>query len=92
MANECGDAGTDYHFLLISGGVGRTMMLADIAWILASNGRRVLAIDWNLDAPGLAEYLYPFLPNDHQNRRGVIDLLWSTSWSLSAGGGLIPTG
>jgi hypothetical protein len=43
------------------GGTGQTMSLANIAWILASNGYRILAIDWNLEAPGLHRYFYPFL-------------------------------
>jgi hypothetical protein len=52
------------------------MIVADLAWILASNGRSVLAVDWNLEAPGLGEYLHPFLPADYENRPGVIDALW----------------
>ena len=32
------------------------MALANIAWILASAGKRVLAIDWDLEAPGLHGY------------------------------------
>ena len=43
------------------GGVGRSMALANIAWILASNGYRVLVIDWHIDAPGLHRYFSPFL-------------------------------
>jgi MinD-like ATPase involved in chromosome partitioning or flagellar assembly len=30
--------------------------LANVAWILASNGKRVLTIDWDLEAPGLHRY------------------------------------
>jgi predicted acylesterase/phospholipase RssA len=37
------------------------MVLANVAWILASNGKRVLAIDWDLEAPGLHRYFAPFL-------------------------------
>jgi hypothetical protein len=37
------------------------MMLANVAWILASNGDRVLTIDWDLEAPGLHRYFQPFL-------------------------------
>ena len=32
-----------------------------MAWILASNWRRVLVIDWDLEAPGLHRYFAPFL-------------------------------
>ncbi|WP_031480774.1 FxSxx-COOH system tetratricopeptide repeat protein [Streptomyces bicolor] len=43
------------------GGTGRTMALANVAWILASNGYRVLASDWDIEAPGLHRYFHPFL-------------------------------
>jgi len=37
------------------------MALANVAWILAGNGKKVLLIDWDLEAPGLHRYLHPFL-------------------------------
>ncbi|MFF4500527.1 FxSxx-COOH system tetratricopeptide repeat protein [Streptomyces sp. NPDC001401] len=43
------------------GGTGRTMAVANTAWILASNGYRVLASDWDIEAPGLHRYFHPFL-------------------------------
>ncbi|WP_326723456.1 MULTISPECIES: FxSxx-COOH system tetratricopeptide repeat protein [unclassified Streptomyces] len=50
-------------FYSYKGGVGRTMALANVAWILASNGYRVLASDWDLETPGgLPRYYQPFLP------------------------------
>jgi cellulose biosynthesis protein BcsQ len=48
-------------FYSYKGGTGRSQALANVAWILASNGRRVLAIDWDLEAPGLHRYFAPFL-------------------------------
>ena len=48
-------------FYSYKGGTGRSMALANIAWILASNGQRILAIDWDLEAPGLHRYFQPFL-------------------------------
>ena len=45
----------------IKGGTGRTMALANVAWILASNGLKVLVVDWDLDSPGLHRYFHPFL-------------------------------
>jgi MinD-like ATPase involved in chromosome partitioning or flagellar assembly len=48
-------------FYSFKGGVGRTMTLANVAWILASSGRRVLVIDWDLEAPGLHRFFRPFL-------------------------------
>lgn len=40
------------------------MALANVAWILASHGLRVLAIDWDLEAPGLHRYFHPFLDDE----------------------------
>lgn len=48
-------------FYSYKGGTGRSMALANIAWILASHGQKVLTIDWDLEAPGLHRYFRPFL-------------------------------
>jgi hypothetical protein len=48
-------------FYSYKGGVGRSMALANTAWLLASNGHRVLAVDWDLEAPGLPHFFKPFL-------------------------------
>jgi MinD superfamily P-loop ATPase len=48
-------------FYSYKGGAGRSMALANVAWILASNGKRVLTVDWDLEAPGLHRYYMPFL-------------------------------
>ena len=50
-------------FYSFKGGAGRTMAVANIAWLLAAAGRRVLAVDWDLESPGLHRYLRPFLLN-----------------------------
>lgn len=61
-------------FYSYKGGTGRSMSLANVAWILASNGQRVLVIDWDLEAPGLHRYFSPFLDDPHlQEAHGVID-------------------
>jgi MinD-like ATPase involved in chromosome partitioning or flagellar assembly/tetratricopeptide (TPR) repeat protein len=61
-------------FYSFKGGVGRTMALANIAWILASTGRRVLTVDWDLESPGLHRYFAPFLADrDLRQSPGVID-------------------
>src|SRR5215475_1366533 len=61
-------------FYSYKGGVGRTMALANVAWILASNGKRVLAVDWDLESPGLHRYFHPFLVDkDLRDSAGVID-------------------
>ena len=52
------------------------MMLANVAWILASQGKRVLTIDWDLEAPGLHRYFQPFLiDKDLTASPGVIDFV-----------------
>lgn len=53
--------GTVVTFYSYKGGTGRTMALANVAWILAMNGRKVLVVDWDLEAPGLHRFFEPFL-------------------------------
>jgi MinD-like ATPase involved in chromosome partitioning or flagellar assembly len=58
------------------GGTGRSMALANVAWILAYQGKRVLMVDWDLEAPGLHRYIHPFLKNKGLiASEGVIDLM-----------------
>ncbi|WP_374650579.1 KGGVGR-motif variant AAA ATPase [Dongia sp.] len=65
-------------FYSYKGGSGRSMALANVAWALASNGERVLTIDWDLEAPGLHRYFHPFLRDPGQtNSRGLIDEVWN---------------
>jgi cellulose biosynthesis protein BcsQ/tetratricopeptide (TPR) repeat protein len=63
-------------FYSFKGGTGRTMALANVAWILAANGRRVLVADWDLESPGLDRFFQPFL-GEHEVREGpgIIDLI-----------------
>lgn len=64
-------------FYSYKGGTGRTMALANMAWVLASNGRRVLVIDWDLEAPGLHRYFHPFLTDPHLSvTKGMIDFVF----------------
>lgn len=63
-------------FYSYKGGTGRTMLLANVAWILASAGKRVLAIDWDLEAPGLHHYFHPFLIDPRlEATDGLIDMV-----------------
>lgn len=63
-------------FYSYKGGTGRTMAMANIAWILASSGTRVLIIDWDLEAPGLHRYFGPFLDDPScEQTDGLIDFL-----------------
>ncbi|MEZ5589270.1 MAG: tetratricopeptide repeat protein [Gammaproteobacteria bacterium] len=49
--------GTVVTFYSFKGGVGRSMALANIAVLLARAGKKVLCVDWDLEAPGLDHYL-----------------------------------
>ena len=63
-------------FYSYKGGTGRSMALANIAWILASKGLRVLVIDWDLEAPGLHRYFQPFLRDKSlASSEGIIDFI-----------------
>lgn len=63
-------------FYSYKGGTGRTMALANVAWIAASKGYRVLAVDWDLESPGLHRYFHPFLLDKQlRSSRGVIDMI-----------------
>lgn len=63
-------------FYSYKGGTGRSMAMANVAWILASRRKKVLIIDWDLEAPGLHRYFAPFLTDrDVTSSRGVIDFI-----------------
>jgi len=67
-------------FYSYKGGTGRTMALANVAWILASNGYQVLAVDWDLEAPGLHRYFHPFLLDPElSDTPGVLDMVWDVA-------------
>jgi len=63
-------------FYSYKGGTGRSMAMANVAWVLASNGKKVLAIDWDLEAPGLHRYFAPFLVDrELASTEGLIDFV-----------------
>ena len=72
-------------FFSYKGGVGRTMAVANVGFIAAMGGLRVLLMDWDLEAPGLL-YFFRGL-TDHEGaseiRRapGVLNLFWD--WELA---------
>src|ERR1039457_4655029 len=61
-------------FYSFKGGVGRTMALANVALELATTGRRVLLVDFDLEAPGLDTFdvLKPERPT-----AGIVDYVTS---------------
>jgi MinD-like ATPase involved in chromosome partitioning or flagellar assembly len=67
--------GRTVTFYSCKGGTGRTMALANVARILASNGLRVLAADWDLESPAPHRYFAPFLEQSVRDAPGIIDLV-----------------
>ncbi|MEU8113028.1 FxSxx-COOH system tetratricopeptide repeat protein [Micromonospora sp. NPDC048947] len=71
-------------FYSFKGGTGRTMALANVAWILAASGRRVLVADWDLESPGLHRFFHPFLDAEAiQGASGVIDMIRDYEWETT---------
>lgn len=74
-------------FYSYKGGVGRSMTLANVAWTLASNGCSVLAIDWDLEAPGLHRYFAPFLTDPLLlGTEGLIDFCFDYAIAAATSG------
>lgn len=69
-------------FYSFKGGVGRSMALAHVADLLARRGLKVLAIDFDLEAPGLERYFAIDYAAARRNA-GVIDLLLSFKRELA---------
>ncbi|MFO0711314.1 MAG: AAA family ATPase [Sandaracinus sp.] len=65
-------------FYSFKGGVGRTTLLASVAWQLASKGKRVVAIDLDVEAPGLGLLL------GATGQRGLLDFLADHTATQSA--------
>ena len=45
-------------FYSYKGGTGRSMALANVSYLLASWGYKVLLVDWDLEAPGLHNFFF----------------------------------
>ncbi|WP_306208512.1 FxSxx-COOH system tetratricopeptide repeat protein [Actinoplanes sp. RD1] len=73
---DAGPGGRIITFYSYKGGTGRTMALANVAWLLATHGYRVLTIDWDLESPGLHRYFQPFLRDKElRSSDGLLDLV-----------------
>jgi len=70
-------------FYSFKGGTGRTMALANVAWILAANGKRVLIADWDLESPGLHRFFRPFMDGRSGDRPGIVNLIRGYAWEMS---------
>ncbi len=70
-------------FYSFKGGTGRTMALANVAWILAANGMRVLIADWDLESPGLHRFFQPFTDARSNERPGIVDFVRRYAWAMA---------
>ena len=77
-------AGQIITFYSFKGGTGRTMALANVAWILAANGLRVLIADWDLESPGLHRFFQPFMDPHVSERPGIVDFVRKYEWAADA--------
>ena len=79
-AGQPSAAGRIVTFYSFKGGTGRTMALANVAWILAANGKRVLAADWDLESPGLHRFFQPFMNPGVSGKPGIVDFIRQYEW------------
>jgi len=79
--NQSPYTGQVVTFYSFKGGTGRTMALANVAWILAANGKRVLVADWDLESPGLYRFFQPFLDANVGERPGIVDFVRRYEWA-----------
>jgi MinD-like ATPase involved in chromosome partitioning or flagellar assembly len=73
-------------FYSFKGGTGRTMALANVAWILAANGMRVLIADWDLESPGLHRFFQPLLGPKVSEKPGIVDFIRRYEWAAVEAG------
>lgn len=74
MSEAPNQSGRIITFYSYKGGTGRSMAVANVGWMLALSGYKVLAVDWDLEAPGLHRYLHPFLEDPSLTGvEGVLD-------------------
>jgi cellulose biosynthesis protein BcsQ len=76
-------------FYSYKGGTGRSMALANIACLLGLNLQetgKVLAIDWDLEAPGLHRYFPKSSEEEQGERPGLIDYFCDLARLLDEGG------
>lgn len=63
-------------FYSYKGGVGRSLLVANCALHLAQLGFRIVAVDLDLEAPGLHYKFAPVLPRGFAPQRGIVDLVF----------------
>jgi hypothetical protein len=67
-------------FYSFKGGVGRTMALSNVAALLSKWGKKVLVVDFDLEAPGVEKYFTDFtFSKTREQCSGLVDMLFSIS-------------
>ena len=66
-------------FYSFKGGVGRSTALSLVAGILAKKKRRVVMVDFDLEAPGISVFFQPDFDKNNTENEGVIDYLYQRS-------------
>lgn len=69
------ERGSVITFYSFKGGVGRSMALANVAVLLARWGKRVLILDWDLEAPGIEKFFEKRLQGSRRETAGLVDLI-----------------
>lgn len=66
-------------FYSFKGGVGRSTALGLVGGILATRNRRVVMVDFDLEAPGISIMLHQDIENTNGEQYGVLDYLYQRS-------------
>ncbi len=77
MAKETQN-GTIFTFYSYKGGVGRSMAVANVAALMTKWGKKVLIVDWDLEAPGLEMFFKgkgSRMNGGRGEKPGVLDLI-----------------
>ena len=63
-------------FYSYKGGTGRTMAIANVAYLLTEWGYKVLIVDWDLEAPGIEHFFSKFINVEKTAKiKGILDIL-----------------
>ena len=81
MADILRRNGETITFYSYKGGVGRSMALINAACLLALKGKKVLIIDWDLEAPGLHSF---FNGKIKPSNLGLVDFVLKISKSIAS--------
>ncbi|MBS1212727.1 MAG: hypothetical protein H6R26_1344 [Proteobacteria bacterium] len=75
-----------FTFYSFKGGVGRSMGMAAVGYLLAQRGLKVLAVDFDLEAPGLERYFFdePGPLAEVRGNPGLIDLVLAYKRALTS--------